>query len=162
MSATPPVDFQLWQVPGHLIRRTQQLHATIWSERIGDDLTSVQFAVLVALAQRPELDQRTLADSLSIDTSTLAAVCRRLADRGFIDRERHTSDARRYVLRVTPAGDEMVRRLIPAVRDVGDELLETLTEDEQATLMSLLQRVLEAKGGRDPLSVAPDSNRLVK
>ena len=152
-------DFQLWQVPGHLIRRTQQLHATIWGERVGDDLTSVQFAVLALLAQRPELDQRTLGESLSIDTSTLAEVCRRLSDRGLIDRERHSGDARRYVLRVTAAGDEMVQRLIPAVYEVGDELLSSLSAEEQDTLMTLLQRVLESAGGRDPLTVAPELDR---
>jgi hypothetical protein len=36
----------------------------------------------------------------------------------------------------------MVERLIPTVREVGDELLASLSEDEKRALTSSLQRVL--------------------
>ena len=136
-------DYDNTRAPGHLIRRAQQLHQTLWAELVQTDLTSVQFAVLVSLAQRPEIDQRTLGESLSIDTSTLADVCRRLSDKGFLQRRRDANDARRYALRVTPSATALLTRTIPAVDAVGDALLSPLSRDERATLIALLQRVLQ-------------------
>jgi DNA-binding MarR family transcriptional regulator len=138
-----PPDYDLARAPGHLIRRAQQLHQTLWAERVDADLTSVQFAVLALLERQPEIDQRTLGASLSIDTSTLADVCRRLADKGLLQRSRNVNDARRYVLSVTPAATALLTGTVPQVDAVGDALLTPLNRDERATLVSLLQRVLD-------------------
>jgi len=113
-------DYDLRAAPGHLIRRAQQQHQNRWSELVGASITSVQFAVLALLAQRPGLDQRTLAQSLAIDTSTLADVCLRLSDRGLLERERSAADGRRYRLRVTPSGERLVQDMIPKVDAVGE------------------------------------------
>ncbi len=146
-------DYDITRAPGHLIRRAQQLHQTLWAERVQTDLTSVQFAVLASLAQRPEIDQRTLGASLSIDTSTLADVCRRLSDKGFLQRRRDANDARRYVLRVTPSATALLTHTIPAVDAVGEALLDPLSPDERTTLIALLQRVLQ--GARQEAASTP-------
>jgi DNA-binding MarR family transcriptional regulator len=139
---TRSADIDLTAAPGHLIRRAQQQHQTRWGELVGSGLTSVQFAVLALLTQRPGIDQRTLADALSIDTSTLADVCLRLADRGLLQRERSTDDGRRYVLRVTEEGEQVLHRTAPAVDAVSDALLAPLDAAERQTLMRLLRRVI--------------------
>ncbi len=136
--------FDLLGAPGHLIRRAQQQHQARWTELVGADLTSVQFAVLAKLAADPGTDQNTLAGALSIDTSTLAEVCLRLASRGLVDRARSERDARRYRLYLTASGRAMLERHIPAVDAVGEALLAPLTERERATLMRLLRRVIGA------------------
>ena len=69
------------------------------------------------------IDQRTLADALSIDTSTLADVCLRLADRSLLARERSTDDGRRYVLRVTADGEQALHRTARVFDAVGDARL---------------------------------------
>lgn len=136
------MEFDLDTAPGHLIRRAQQRHQALWAQIVGAELTSVQFALLVLLRDEPELDQRTLAARTSIDTSTLADVCRRLEQRQLLGRERDAEDRRRYVLRVTPDGDELLRRLTPEVTRVGDALLDGLSEAERAALLALLGKVL--------------------
>ena len=145
--------YDITHAPGHLIRRAQQLHQTLWAERVQTDLTSVQFAVLASLAQQPEIDQRTLGASLSIDTSTLADVCRRLSDKGLLERRRDSNDARRYALRVTPSATALLTHTIPAVDAVGDALLSPLSHDERVTLIALLQRVLQ--GARQGSAATP-------
>jgi len=136
--------FDLLAAPGHLIRRAQQQHQARWAELVGSELTSVQFAVLAKLATDPGTDQNSLAGALSIDTSTLADVCLRLAARDLIDRERSETDARRYRLFLTAAGRAALERHIPAVDAVGEALLAPLTEQERATLLRLLRRVISA------------------
>lgn len=137
-----PIDPDLDRAPGHLIRRAQQRHQMLWTQIVGSELTSVQFAVLALLRKQPELDQRTLAERLSLDTSTLADVCRRLEQRELLSRERDLEDARRYVLRLTPAGLALVDRVTPAVGRVGDALLEDFSAGERRTLIALLGRLI--------------------
>jgi DNA-binding MarR family transcriptional regulator len=136
------VRFDLLAAPGHLIRRAQQHHAALWVERVDAELTSVQFAVLVAVYEHPGLDQRTLSAMLSIDGSTVAEVCQRMAARGLIVRERSPDDARRYGLGLTAEGEAALRRLAPRVDALGEELLAPLTARERETLMRLLRKVV--------------------
>jgi MarR family transcriptional regulator, temperature-dependent positive regulator of motility len=104
-------------------------------------LTSVQFAVLALLLQQPGIDQRTLGDELSIDSSTLATICRLLEGRGLISRVRDDQDTRRYSLRATPDGEALITRMAPVVETVGEKLLAPLDADESAQLMALRRRV---------------------
>jgi DNA-binding MarR family transcriptional regulator len=134
--------FDLDTAPGHLIRRAQQRHQALWTQIVGGELTSVQFALLVLLRDHPELDQRTLAERTSTDTSTLAEVCRRLEQRGLLSRERDAEDRRRYVLRVTPEGEDLLHRVTPDVARVGEALLDGLTEDERSLLPALLRKLI--------------------
>ena len=156
---TRSADIDLAAAPGHLIRRAQQQHQSRWAELVGSGLTSVQFAVLALLTQRPGIDQRTLAASLSIDTSTLADVCLRLADRRLLQRERSADDGRRYVLRVTAAGREVLHRTIPTVDAVGDALLAPLNDAERATLIGLLRRVIGIADGEQSRVQDPQAIR---
>jgi DNA-binding MarR family transcriptional regulator len=135
-------EIDLDKAPGHLIRRAQQRHQALWTQIVGEDLTSVQFAILTLLRGEPEIDQRTLAARASIDTSTLAEVCRRLEQRGLLSRARDAEDSRRYVLRVTPEGNDLLRRVSPDVARVGEGLLDGLTRDERNTLLVLLGKLL--------------------
>jgi MarR family transcriptional regulator, temperature-dependent positive regulator of motility len=137
-----PAAIDLLTAPGHLIRRAQQRHQTLWSEMVGDRLTPVQFAVLTEVAAQPERDQRTLAVEISIDTSTLADVCTRLQERGLLERVRPPNDARRYVLRLTMDGRRVLDDTIPAVEAVGARLLAPLAPKERAALVALLRRLL--------------------
>lgn len=136
------IELDLQLAPGHLIRRAQQRHQALWAPIVGGELTSVQFAVLTLVRQEPDLDQRTLARRVSLDTSTLADVCKRLEHRGLLARQRDAEDGRRYVLRATAEGSKLVRQLTPAVVRVGDALLEGFSADERETLLVLLKRLV--------------------
>lgn len=134
--------FDVTAAPGHLIRRAQQLHTVVWRELIGDRLTSVQFAILAVLAEQRGIDQRTLAELVSLDTSSTAEVCSRLIERGLVARERAATDGRRYVLSLTPAGQATVAETAPLVDEVGRRLLERVPLGERDELLRLLSRLV--------------------
>src|SRR5262245_15053426 len=140
--------FDLLAAPGHLIRRAQQAHTTIWGELVGTRLTSVQFAILVALDAAPGIDQRSLGERIGVDPSTLAEICRRLVGRGLVSRERDANDARRYVLRLTQRGEDLLRELTPAVEEVGRRLVEGLSAAESAELLRLLGHLAHIDAGK--------------
>src|SRR4051812_20013424 len=102
-------------------------------------LGAQEFDVLRQLQAFGETSQAELADALGIDRSNLAAVVADLCDRGLVDRTRHEHDRRRYVLRLSPAGDALLRRTAGAIAATEDELLTPLDAAQREQLHDLLR-----------------------
>ena len=82
-----PVRADLDELPGHYIRRLHQIAVAIFlQETEAHGLTPVQFAALSKVGLTPGVDQRTLAGSIGLDTSTIAGVIDRLEARGLMQR----------------------------------------------------------------------------
>jgi DNA-binding MarR family transcriptional regulator len=138
-------EFELVSAPGHLIRRLAQIHSAVFTEEVGDPrLTSPQFAVLNVLANEANVDQITLGRAAGIDRSTTADLVNRLVERGLVERRRSRADARRNLVRLSPAGRELHQRLLPDVARVGRRLLAPLAEHERRDLVLLMQRLVVA------------------
>ena len=128
---------------GQLIRRAQQLHVAVWLREACSETTSVQFAALTVLDQRPGASQRDLGHALDLDRSTIADLVARMARRGLIQRERDADDRRRNVLQLTAAGRDELARLRPRVETIELTLTAGLSPRERDQLRRLLHRALE-------------------
>ena len=106
-------------------------------------LGAQQFRVLEQLQVLGEASQAQLADALGIDRSNLAAIVADLCDRGLADRTRHEVDRRRYVLRLSRAGERLLRRAEGAIAAVEDDLLAPLEREERERLYALLRRLAD-------------------
>jgi DNA-binding MarR family transcriptional regulator len=77
----------LYDMPGHLVRRVQQISTALFSEECGRfDITSVQFAALVVIRSNPEVDATRLSALIAFDRSTIGGVLERLESKGWIGR----------------------------------------------------------------------------
>lgn len=142
-------------MPGHLARRFQQIAVAIFHAEVavaGSDLTPVQYAALVAVAGRPGIDQATLAGLIAFDRTTIGGVVDRLLQKGFLARRVSEADRRAHVLHVTPAGDETIARIGPAVEAAQRTMLQGLTAAEAVRFMRLLRKAVD---GANALSRAP-------
>jgi DNA-binding MarR family transcriptional regulator len=129
---------------GHLIRRAQQIHNKVWSLDVSDEVTSPQLFLLGALELYPGIDQRTLGAVVSLDRSTTADVVERMLGRGYVQKTRDPADRRRNVLRLTAAGEELVKELQPRAVKKEDRLLGMLEPDDAAQLVRLLESFVTA------------------
>ncbi|MCS6996000.1 MAG: MarR family transcriptional regulator [Casimicrobiaceae bacterium] len=144
---------ELEALPGHLIRRLQQIAvAAVLQETASEGVTPVQYAVLRTVAAQPGIDQRTLARSISLDTSTTAGVVDRLEARGLIVREPHPDDRRMRALKTTEAGCAVLARVTPAILRAQERILAPLSGEEQAEFMRLLRLLVSE---REALSRVP-------
>ncbi|MER6119703.1 MarR family transcriptional regulator [Streptomyces sp. NPDC001743] len=132
---------ELHNYVGHLIRRAEQVHTALWFRHVSRDITSQQFAVLNALRQEPGVDQRTLAHHTSLDRSTINQMVRRLTDQGYLSQVRDEEDRRRTLLCLTNEGAELLDSLIPAAKDVNEQLLESLTDNERTLATDILRKI---------------------
>jgi DNA-binding MarR family transcriptional regulator len=130
--------------PGHLARRLQQAHSLLWGAMVSEETTSPQFAVLNALEEKPDIDQRTLSGHVHLDRSTIADLVARLARRGLIERVRDEADGRRNVLKLTAEGRRLHRKLTTRTARMNRVFLAPLAEDERQTLLRLIARVADA------------------
>jgi DNA-binding MarR family transcriptional regulator len=125
-------------------------------------VTSVQYAVLISVRERPDLDQSTLASIVAFDKSTLGVVVDKLEKRGTIKRARDAVDKRRYTLRITAKGRSLLGAMQMSVLKSETELLSPLNLAEQKKLKSLLNKLLDGQllAGRLPTLSKKKSNPL--
>lgn len=80
---------------------------------------------------------------------SLTGVLTRMERDGLIARERCSQDARRTVVRATPAGLKLVRRLSATIEAHYDWLEQRLSKARLAQLYALLDEVIALEGGVD-------------
>lgn len=127
---------------GSLIRRAQQRHVAIWMLEVSTDVTSVQYAVLLVLEQRPGVSQRELGDELDLDRSTIAELAARMVRNGLVERISDPHDKRRNTLFLTTTGRALLAELKPRVDNVERVLTQELNTAERDTLRHLIERLL--------------------
>jgi DNA-binding MarR family transcriptional regulator len=145
-----PLSIDLHDQPGHLIRRAHQIAVSVFFDKLGRDVTPVQYAVLRLLQDRPGIDQATLAQEVALDTSSTADIAARLEAKGWIAREVMARGQRS--LSLTDAGRDVLARLVPGIHALQQTLLGRLSEREQAEFMRLLRKFVELN---NELSRAP-------
>lgn len=134
----------LYAMPGHLIRRVQQISSALFAEECGNfDLTSVQYAALVAIRANPQVDATRLSALIAFDHSTLGDVLERLEAKGWVLRSSSPSDKRVKLLRLSPEGARVLQRVEPAVRRVQERLLAPLAPSDRARIVRLLAQLAD-------------------
>ena len=119
----PATPDSIRQAPGYLARRLHQAYTAAWARRVDPVLTGPQYAVLVTVDTHPQLDQGSLAHTVALDRSTMADVCRRLEDRGLIERTPAPADGRRKLLGLTDDGRQALARVHGLVAELEGELM---------------------------------------
>ncbi len=101
-------------------------------------LTRAQWQVLAYLSANEGIHQGGLADLLDIEPITLVRILDKLEVAGMVERRRHATDRRLWLLYLTPAAHPMLARM----RLLGDatrqEALEGLSDEERAQLLHML------------------------
>ena len=128
----------LYDQPGHLIRRAQQIAVSMFRETIDAEITPVQFAIMRMLKESPGIDQVTLAGLVALDKSTTADIAVRLEKRGLIHRE--VVARRQRCLSLTPEGEAALSSTVTSVHVLRDRMLSSLLPVEQKEFIRLLKK----------------------
>ena len=135
-------NYNLEDQVGHLMRRANQRHAAIFFEGLNDQqLTAMQFAVLVKISDEEEVSQNRLGRLAAMDPATVQGVVRRLKERALIDARPDPDDRRRSLWRLSKAGKSLVIAAIPIAEQITERTLGPLSKSERNTFLALLQKL---------------------
>lgn len=136
------VKYKLEDQVGHLMRRANQRHAAIFFEGLNDQqLTPMQFAVLVKIGDEEEVSQNRLGRLAAMDPATVQGVVRRLKERALIDARPDPDDGRRSLWRLSETGEALVAATVPIAEQITEKTLEPLSKSERITFLALLRKL---------------------
>lgn len=150
----PTLREPLYTQPGHLLRRAQQISASIFHDEIGSRVTPMQYAVLCVLLDNPGVDQVSVAGLAAIDTSTAASVAMRLEEKGLLSRRVDPANRRQRILTLTDQGRDLLLELNDAIDRLHRRIFEKFSAGEEARFMELLQKLVDVNNhqSRAPLT----------
>ncbi len=97
---------------------------------------------LECLDRNDILTMRALAESLSLPMSTLTSIANKLVKNKYIDRLRIDEDRRVVQVQLTNPGKKIINLRKNAHTSVSEELLKSLTENEQKEFLRLFKKAI--------------------
>jgi DNA-binding MarR family transcriptional regulator len=109
-------------------------------------LSGAQVFVLQKLAEAEEASVNELAARTRTHQSSVSVVVRKLERRGLIRRSRASTDARRLVLSLTPAGRRKLRSVPSSAQEKLVEALDRMKAENRRYLALLLEELIRETG----------------
>lgn len=110
----------------------------------GIGLSTAYMGILECLQAEPGLSQADVGAVLGIDRTSMGQAVAQLEDRGWVERSANSDDLRSYALKLTDEGARLAREASRLAREAQLSFLQPLSAAEQAQLLSLLRRLVEA------------------
>jgi MarR family transcriptional regulator, organic hydroperoxide resistance regulator len=127
---------------GYQMRRAQgAMHRDYMATVTGLDLTQKQTATLWLINANPGVSQVSVAAALGMDRATMMAVTDRLEDRGLVIRKRSEIDRRKQELYLTPAGQQMLRKVKNRIAEHEERFKTLFKAGELASLIEALKKI---------------------
>jgi len=130
------------------------------------EITPVQHIALVAVRDRPGLEQQAIADLIAIDRSSAGRVFLFLQQRGLIARVTPKRNRRTKQAFITPAGLRLLATTARLIRRADERILKVLNDEENQVFMQQLVKLVDINNtlSRAPLrmsaTVKADAGRI--
>jgi DNA-binding MarR family transcriptional regulator len=113
---------------------------------LAEDVTLVQYRVLVELAARGPQHVASLAAVLGVDPSTATRMCDRLVRKGLVSRRRASTDRRTVRVSLAPAGRDLVAEVTQRRRAELGSILSRMPHEDRRPVLAALGAFAEAAG----------------
>jgi MarR family transcriptional regulator, transcriptional regulator for hemolysin len=129
---------------GIALTRTGRTVAAAFDEALASaGGTLATWQVLMTVARSNGAMQREIAQTIGIEGATLTHHLNRMETAGLLTRERDPNNRRTHRVQLTDAGTELFHTLLSRVIAFDAKLRTGLGSDDEATLRSLLARLLD-------------------
>ena len=108
------------------------------------DLTTTQYTVLVATAEKDGLSQQEIINFTGIDRSTVSQVVQLLIRKGLVKRRRTRTDARTYAVSLTEYGRDVLKTSEQIVGRVEEVLVQALPATRAKAFIANLRAIVGA------------------
>lgn len=104
------------------------------------DLTYTQYIVIMVLWEQEKINVRELGKKLFLDSGTLTPLLKKLENKGYIERNRSTSDERNLIISITDKG----RNLKDKAKNIPEKISNCIeiSSDDAINLYKILNKIL--------------------
>lgn len=127
-----------------LLRLSKAIHKRSTEELLAMKMR--QLMLLSYLRDRAPALQQQLCDAMWLDANNCVLLLNDLEDSGYIERRRDPTDRRRHMVDLTDKGRAALEAGERAQEGLEDQILAALSDEERATLRTLLSKALEGVG----------------
>ncbi|MFF2544367.1 MarR family winged helix-turn-helix transcriptional regulator [Kitasatospora sp. NPDC058063] len=152
--ARPDLDAGPMALIGRLRRLNVRVDNALREYFTACGLDSSEFDVLATLRRSGEpyeLNARALLKSAMVTSGAITNRVDRLSAKGLVERNPCPSDRRAVLVRLTPAGKELIDGALAGHVGNEERILSVLDADERTRLDALLRKLLIAHGDTEPL-----------
>lgn len=115
-------------------------------DAVAEEVTLVQYRVLVELAARGSQTLVELAEVLEVSPSTATRMCDRLVHKGLITRRRSSSDRRQVKVALSQVGRELINEVTRKRREELSIIMARVSPDDRKTVLEALRTFADAAG----------------
>ena len=126
---------------------SDEIHDRFHSACAAADVSPPQLKALLSLEEGHAQPMRDLAASWRCDASWVTGIVDGLEERGYVERQPHSTDRRVKVVTITALGEKAKARAMERLHEPPPSLVEALTQNEQRTLRDLLRKVRDSQLG---------------
>ncbi|WP_420578046.1 MarR family winged helix-turn-helix transcriptional regulator [Ekhidna sp.] len=112
------------------------------------NITPEQWVILSKIGEQ-DMYQTDLANMSFRDKPTVSRIVDLLVKKKLVERVRDKTDGRKYHVRITPKGNNVIRKATPAVEESRKLGWTDLSEQEYETLISILDKVFVNYNGKE-------------
>lgn len=145
----PDLDPSAAEVFLHLLRTGDEAFRVVEAHLAQHEITQGRFGVLMALWGNCQREGRTvplspaeLADRTGVTRATITGLIDTLERSGLVERTPHSDDRRMTSVMITPRGDKLLKKILPAHFRQMAWLMSPLDPAERKILVRLLTKLL--------------------
>jgi len=127
-----------------LMRAADRVSAIVHRELSSVRLSVSQFGVLEAVYHRGPMCQKEIAQRILKSTGNITMVIDNLEKRGLVLRERNQADRRFFTIRLTPAGEKIIRGYFPDHVGKITDIMGALSKEELELLKTVCRKLVTA------------------
>jgi len=117
-------------------------------------LKTTEWRIMAVLGDSGPLTQRDLSQLTLMTKVPVNRACKRLEDRGLVQRSPNAKDGRSHMLELTAEGRAVHAGIMPLARKIEEELFDVLSPEQREALRDMLARVRDNAGDFDAESLA--------
>ena len=144
---TMPLDFEAMAVVSNLFRAANATRNYLErSVLAATGLSWTAFVVLWVTWIWEPIETRQIAEEGGFSKATLSGVLTTLEGRELVTRERSTADGRLVLVRLTPSGRRLMKRLFPEFNAQEQVVVSAIPRDQLGDAAEMLRRLCTATG----------------
>lgn len=106
-----------------------------------------QFVIMATLAwftmHNTAINQTNIINWTKLDKMTVSKSLAKLADEKLVQRQEHPDDTRAKSVCLTPAGETLIKKLVPIVENVDQRFFKKLAKKEQKNLIGAFKGLIK-------------------